>query len=263
MSRASVAWTEALASWAIPPEIIAQAPEDPWAYPVEHFVRAAEEGLVRETTSLRRALEALPVGGTVLDVGCGAGAASLPLAPPASALTGVDQSEEMLHAFAGRAASLGVAHEEIHGRWPDVSEQILGAVDVVVCHHVLYNVPDLGRFAEALTRHAQRRVVIEMTAEHPRAWESPLWRELHRIERPLRPTADDAVEVLSDLGFSVSIDRWNRAPSFSAAGRDELVSMIRVDLCLSADRDAEIARVLEAHPPPRERGIVTLWWDVR
>jgi hypothetical protein len=39
--------------------------------------------------------------------------------------------------------------------------------------------------------------------------------------------------------------------------------MVRVDLCLSADRDAEIARVLEAHPPPRERGIVTLWWDVR
>src|SRR5688572_27990516 len=138
MSRASDAWAKALASWAIPPEVLEAAPEDPWAYPVGHFIRAAEEALVRETPSLRRALQALPVGGTVLDVGCGAGAASLPLAPPASSLTGVDESRAMLDAFAEPAAALGVAHDEVLGRWPDVSGQILGAADVVVCHHVIY-----------------------------------------------------------------------------------------------------------------------------
>jgi SAM-dependent methyltransferase len=262
VSRASVAWAEALASWAIPPDIIANAPEDPWAYPVGHFVRAAEEALVRDTPSLRRALQGLQVGGTVLDVGCGAGAASLPLAMHASQLTGVDESAAMLHAYATRAAALGVAHDEVEGRWPDVAAEAPIA-DVVLCHHVLYNVPDLVRFAEELTSHAGRRVVVEMTAEHPRSWESPLWRELHRIERPLRPTADDAVEVLTELGLAVSIDRWTRAPSFAAATRDELVAMVRVDLCLRPDRDGEIARVLEANPPPPERGIVTLWWDVQ
>ncbi|MCI0345680.1 MAG: methyltransferase domain-containing protein, partial [Chloroflexi bacterium] len=199
MSRAAEGWAEALAAWAIPPEILADAPEDPWAYPVGHFIHAAEESLVRDTPSLHRALEGLPVGGTVLDVGCGAGAASLPLAQHVSALIGVDQSREMLHAFAERAASLGVAHSEIAGRWPDVSASAPMA-DVVLCHHVLYNVPDIGPFVRALSGHARRRVVLEMTAEHPRSWESALWRELHRIERPLRPTADDAVMLLGDLG---------------------------------------------------------------
>lgn len=263
MTGGSDAWAEALASWAIPPEILDAAPEDPWAYPVRHFVRAAEEAMVRETPSLRRALQALPVGGTVLDVGCGAGAASLPLAPPASSLTGVDQSREMLDAFAERAAALGVAHDEILGRWPDVSDKILGAADVVVCHHVLYNVPDLAAFVQALGRHARRRVVIEMTAEHPRSWENALWKELHRIERPLRPTADDALMILGDVGIVASVDRWTRAPTFSMAPLEELVPMVRVDLCLSPDRDQEIARVLEANPPPAERGIVTMWWDVK
>lgn len=262
MSGAADSWAEALASWAIPPEILAEAPEDPWAFTVGHFVRRAEEAMVRETPSVRRALQALPVGGTVLDVGCGAGAASLPLAPPASGLTGVDESADMLHAFAERAASLGVAHDEILGRWPDVADGVEPA-DVVVCHHVLYNVPDFVPFIEALVSLAVRRVVVEMTAEHPRAWESPFWRELHRIERPLRPTADDAIMLLGDMGIVPGVERWTLAPTFAKASRDELVAMVRVDLCLRPERDAEIAQAVEKHPPPEERGVVTLWWDVR
>ena len=34
-------WADALASWAIPPEIMASAPEDPWAWPVTAFAIAA------------------------------------------------------------------------------------------------------------------------------------------------------------------------------------------------------------------------------
>lgn len=255
-------WAVALASWAIPDDILAQAPADPWAFPVGHFIRAAEDALERETPSVRRALAGLPVGGTVLDVGCGAGAASLPLAQHASAIVGIDESPAMLEAFAGRAGALGIAHYEIEGRWPDVAERVV-ATDVVVSNHVLYNVPDIVPFVRALTGHARRRVVVEMTAEHPRSWQSALWRELHRIERPLRPTADDAIEVLTDLGYQVSVDRWTRPALFASAPRDELVSMVRVDLCLPPERDPEIARVLDANPPPPERGIVTLWWDVR
>src|SRR5436190_22736307 len=98
-------WREDLGSWAIPPEILAAAPETPWGCPPGLFARSAEEALAargaltepkQATPSQRRALEALPEGGSVLDIGAGGGAASLPLCPPAAAVTAVDQSAEML-----------------------------------------------------------------------------------------------------------------------------------------------------------------------
>ena len=93
-------WAEALGEWAIPEEIIASAPESPWGFPVEVFVDHArltiDEGW---TPTHQRVAEALPVGGTLLDVGCGAGAASLPVAPPAGRIVAVDEDANMLAAL--------------------------------------------------------------------------------------------------------------------------------------------------------------------
>jgi SAM-dependent methyltransferase len=258
--NAAASWAEALASWAIPPEILEQAPQDPWAYPVGHFVRSAEDAMTRDTPSYRSALAGMPVGGTILDVGCGAGAASLPLAPPASHLIGVDEEDAMLDAFAKRAGALGVAHTEVQGRWPDVKAQAPIA-DVVVCHHVLYNVSDLEPFVAALTDRARRRIVVELTAEHPRSWMNPLWRELHGIERPDRPTADDAIDVLNELGMRPHVERWQRPMHSAEAPEEEQVAMVRVALCLRPERNGDVARALAAHPPPPVRGVVTIWWE--
>ncbi len=68
-----------------PEEILAVAPESPWGFPTEVFVTAAREALVAPPTPThRRALEALPLGGVVLDVGAGAGARALELAVDAT-----------------------------------------------------------------------------------------------------------------------------------------------------------------------------------
>ena len=252
-------WAGALASWAIPPEILAAAPEDPWAWPVSSFVRATAHAMARDTPSARRGREAVPEGGTVLDVGCGAGAASLPLCPPAAVVVGVDRDDEMLAAFAEQASARGVEHREISGPWPGVMDAV-SAADVVVCHHVLYNIGDLEPFVTAMADRARNRFVIEMTAEHPRAWSAPIWRALHGIERPTRPTAEDAIEVLAELGVAVHVERWvsEMDPTPSA----ELVPMVRRALCLPAARDPDVAKALAEHPPPSSRAHVTLWADV-
>ncbi|HKC74769.1 MAG TPA: class I SAM-dependent methyltransferase, partial [Chloroflexota bacterium] len=100
--KAAERWKQALAAWAIPPAILAAAPESPWGFPTELFERRADAVPAEPTPSTQRALEALPEGGSVLDVGCGAGAASLPLAARAGHLIGVDPSAEMLRAFRRR-----------------------------------------------------------------------------------------------------------------------------------------------------------------
>lgn len=251
-------WAEALAAWAIPDEILEAAPASPYEFNVGMFSRIADEAIDQETPSVQAAREALPEGGSVLDVGCGGGAGSLPLAPPARILVGVDNAE-MLTAFAERAASRGAAHIEVEGRWPDVADSA-PPVDVVVCHNVFYNVADLAPFVRALTDHARNRVVAELTEEHPLRWMNPYWKELHGLERPDRPTAGDAADVVREAGFDVQVERWTR-PSRVERTEDEVLAFARQRLCVGPDRDPEIRDLMRRFPMPQARETATLWWS--
>jgi SAM-dependent methyltransferase len=260
-SPAARRWADGLAAWAVPEHILASAPESPHRFDVGLFARIADEALERVTPSQRIAGEGLPAGGSVLDVGCGGGAGSLPLAPAAALLVGVDESPGMLTAFAERAEAQGVAHAEVEGSWPDAADRA-PVTDVVVCHNVLYNVPDLLPFIARLDDHARSRVVVELTAHHPLSWMNPYWRELHGIERPEVPTAQDAAAVARDGGYDVQVERWDR-PMHSDRTPDELVAFIRQRLCLGPDRDEEIRALTSRFPPPQTRPVHTIWWPDR
>lgn len=216
--------------------------------------------MATRTPAQRLALEALPDGGSVLDVGCGAGAGSLPLAPPAGLIIGVDEGENLLRAFGKRARERGVEHVEMLGRWPEIADRVAPA-DVVVCHNVFFNVPDLHEFATRLTDHAHRRVVVVSTFEHPLGWLRPLWQELHDWAPPSAPTIDEAVAVLEELGYDVGIERWTDTSLAGRVDADDLVVSTRKRLCLPPHRDGDVRAALDAHPPPGERELVALWWD--
>ena len=255
MTTAAEQWREELAGWAIPDEILANAPEPPWGFPVELF-HAHPEPV--DTPSCSRALEALPEGGSVLDVGCGGGAASFALVPPAAMVVGVDASEDMLADYADTATRLKVEHREVLGSWPEVAAQV-PAADVVVCHHVFYNVADLPPFVEALTDHARRRVVVELTARHPMVYSGPLWRHFHDLDRPDGPSAALAVEVLRDAGVAPQLERWSRPPR--DVPREAYVRLNRRRLCLPVSAEPEVDRVM-GDTASAWRDVVTLCWDV-
>jgi SAM-dependent methyltransferase len=255
-------WGELLARWAIPEPIVAAAAASPYFFDPKVFVAAADQAIGREhdTPSDAAAREALPEAGSVLDVGAGAGAGSLRLASRAGEITGLDASGELLAAFAARARRLGVAYRTIEGHWPEIAPAAPDA-DVVVCHHVVYNAPDLVAFAGALTAHAGRRVVLELTAVHPMAWMAPYWKAFHDLSQPDRPTAEDAVEVLRAMGLRVHDRRWRRPTQMIGECDENVVASVARRLCLGADRHTELREQLEAIPPPREREVVTLSWD--
>jgi SAM-dependent methyltransferase len=252
-------WALMLSGWAIPEDLVATAPESPYFFDPIVFTEAADEALRRpnDTPSDRVARQALSERGQVLDVGVGAGAASLRLG--AGRVVGVDPSRVLLDAFAERAQRLGVAHTEIQGAWPDVAHQTPLA-EVAVCHHVVYNVADLAAFAQARTDHATARVVIELTAMHPMTWLTPYWESVHGIDQPDRPTADDAVAVLEQMGLTVHLERWRRRIQMIGETGDEQVRRIARRLCLGASRNDELRRLVEEIPPPVERDVVTVWW---
>jgi 2-polyprenyl-3-methyl-5-hydroxy-6-metoxy-1,4-benzoquinol methylase len=256
-------WAAALEEWAIPDHILSAAPVSPWGFSVAGFADRARRQREQPTPAHTIAADAIPVGGSVLDVGCGGGAASLPLVPPAGHLAGVDASQEMLDAYVEAAHDLAVEVSTIHGHWPDVAAEVADdSHDVVIAQDVLYNVADIDGFVTACHRVARRRVVLVLPTVHPMSWTAPYWLALHGIQRPTRPTVDDASEVLDAHGIVHHRTTWTEPTLWAVADLDDAVAMVRTRLCLSEDRDDDVRTALADEPPPRERDAVVLWWDV-
>lgn len=253
-------WRADLATWAIPEHILDAAPEDPWIHPVEMFT---VDGDVPDSPSHARAREALPEGGDVLDVGCGGGRASMALVPRAGRVTGVDSSARMLERYAAAADAGGVAHTEILGTWPEARAEAPRA-DVVVCHHVVYNVPDLPPFLLALSARARRRVVLELPLTHPLTHMNPLWERFWGLARPSRPTAQDCLAVAREAGMPATLDVWDDEPfeQRTSLTPEQRAHYLRVRLCLPAEREPEVVQALADAGPPAARRTATLWWDV-
>ncbi len=253
-------WRDDLATWAIPSEILSAAPEDPWIHPVEMFTVTGE---VPDSPSHARARDALPEGGSVLDVGCGGGRASLALVPRAGLVTGIDTSERMLAQYTVAADARGVAHAEILGAWPDSVDGV-PAADVVVCHHVVYNVADLPPFLLALGDRAVHRVVLELPLTHPLTHMNALWEHFWGLQRPASPTADDCLAVAREAGIDAHLDVWDDEPfeTRSPLRFEQRIHHLRIRLCLPAEREPEVAAFVRAAGVSPRRRTATMWWDV-
>lgn len=256
MGDAADQWRRDLMQWGIPPEIEAAAERSPWGHPADRFAMRADTATQAPGgASFDRAAEALVEPGSVLDVGAGVGAGGLPLLPYATSLTAVDPSEQMLGMLAERATPSPTTTRVVVGRWPEVAAEV-GVHDVVVCHHVLYDVPDLAPFLAALTATARRRVVVELPPVHPQTWMAPLWLRFHGVVRPTTPTSADVVAVLHEIGVAdVVVDRWTR----DDPGHPVDVALITRRLCLPESAEPAVADA-QAELPPAPRAVVTLSW---
>ena len=258
MSNAADQWKKDLASWAIPQEILDQAVEKPWIHPPALFEIPE---VIGDSLSHRRAREAMPVGGTVLDIGCGGGVATFAITPPAAHVIGVDEQEEMLNLYRGNALKFGVTAETILGQWPAVANQTPVA-DVVTVHHVVFNVGEIAAFLMELNSHARKRVVIEAPVVHPMSNMSDGWKHFWNIVRPTVPHAADLINVLEELGIQANIEYFE-----SEILLDKKVEgangFIRRRLCLPEERQGEIDAFLEANPRPDRRALAVIWWDIQ
>jgi SAM-dependent methyltransferase len=256
---AAAEWQKHLQSWAIPDEILGKAPIPPWSHPVDLF-RVNQNFIPSRNASDEIAAEVLPVGGSVLDIGCGGGRAAFALIPEVGTVIGVDHQQAMLDEFAETAASHDLNHAEILGDWPDVAFSAPSA-DVVLCHHVFYNVQKINLFIEALADKARLRVVVELPTRHPMSDTNDAWEFFWGIERPNGPSAELALQVVSEAGFKPKMKMFTDTPRV-VLDANRIVELTRIRLCLTEDRDAEIKEFLQNRKSPPARELATIWWDV-
>lgn len=249
-------WAQSLAQWAIPKEILEQAQESPWIHPPALFGVPHQ---IEMTPSHRRAIEVMPEGGSLLDVGCGGGIAAFAVTPRAAHVIGVDHQSEMLEMFSANAKSRNVTSEVYEGFWSDISSEVPQA-DVVATHHVVYNVADIGPFIQELDAHARNRVVIEMPTQHPLASMSDAWKHFWNVDRPSGPTPQDLMLVLKELGINAELEIWNGQMRVDR-DLDEAAKFMRIRLCLPQARESEVRDFLANSPVPSGRELATIWWD--
>jgi SAM-dependent methyltransferase len=257
MTTAAEQWKSDLALWAIPEEILNQAVEKPWIHPPALFEIPE---VITDSLSHQRSREAMPVGGSVLDIGCGGGIASFAITPPASHVIGVDEQEAMLNLYIANAKKYEVTSETVLGQWPAVAAKTPIA-DVVTVFHVAFNVGDIVPFLAELNSHARKRVVIEVPIAHPMSNMSAGWKHFWDLTRPTVPVAADLVTVLAEMGIKANIEFFE-----SEILLDKKVEgangFIRRRLCLPEARQGEVDAFIQANPMPERRKLAVIWWDI-
>lgn len=246
-------WRSDLDKWGIPQEIINQAPTNPWIHPVDLFKIPA---IIPNSISHEKARELNPK--SLLDVGCGGGIATFAITPPVETAIGIDHQPEMLREYEAAAGKRNISANTIEGFWPDVAE-LTEQADVVVCHHVLFNVKNIEEFLMQLDSHAKLRVVIEIPKLHPQSESNYLWKYFWNIDRPTFPTASDIVEILKVLGINANIQFWESENS-RILDPAKQIEYARIRLCLNKDRDEEVARIMNLQSSIK-RELATIWWD--
>lgn len=194
---------------------------------VQHFERAAPGA---RTPPLR------PLTGlTILDVGCGGGLVSEPLARMGARVLGIDPGRENVEA--ARAHAEGQAGLELVYRVATVEELAAEGltVDAVVCLEVVEHVPDVGAFLTScaslvrpggalvlstINRNFKSYALAIVAAEYVLGW---LPRGTHQWERFVTP--DEIARYLKDAGCT--------AQNFQGLTYDPL----RDTWSLSADTD--------------------------
>lgn len=251
------AWRRDLAEWSIPKRILDQAPENPWIYPPAYF---QVDDVITDSVSHQKAREAVPAGGSILDIGCGGGVAALACVPPAAKAIGVDLQPKMLAMFVDSVKLRGVECESFEGLWPAIAPKVSNA-DVVTAHHVVYNVQEIEDFLLAMNSHARKRVVIEMPQQHPQSRFAPLWQHFWNLERPSVPTPTELMRVLIDLGIRANLELWDGYMGRNV-DREQEAYYSTIRLCLPQARNNEVRAQLEMLSASTSRPLATIWWDV-
>lgn len=271
-SGAADAWARQLRAWSIPDELLEAVDESPYGWPQHLWARRSE--LARrergETPTSEVLARLLPPRGVLLDVGAGRGRASLPFAGRGHRLVAIEKSAEMAAGLREEAAASGVAVDVIEASWPEAAPEV-GAVDVAMCAHVVYDVQAIAPFLEAMHRAARHGTVVELTDRHPWAPLAPYYRSLHGLDRPEGPTVDDLVAVVTEVvGATPNVERWTRPGELWFESWDELLELQGRRLVVPAHRRGELRRLLEPdvidadgrlYLGGADRSLATVWWE--
>ena len=222
---------------------------------------------------LNALLDLAPAGGSVLDVGGGAGRFAIPLAlRRASAATVVDPSPAMLEQLGASVSEAeGANVTGVNAEWEAAR---VDAGDLVLCSHVVYGVADILPFLQKLNDHALRRVALVSFVDSPQSWTAPLWEPVYSEKRVNLPALPELMNVLWEMGIYPSVRMMQATGPQTFESVEAAVEEVRGRLFMGSDPgrlerlSQSIGDYLEAvdggyrmkGARAARQGVI--WWDV-
>jgi precorrin-6B methylase 2 len=144
-----------------------ESDQDTWRNRARDFHKMASRRSTRTDSSrdlIISQLDACP-GSSLVDIGAGTGAWSIPLAKHARLVTAVDPSQAMIEVLEENLAAAEITNVEIvRGRWPDVQVQ---EHDFSLCSHAMYGYADFPLFVRRMEEVTRRMCFLVMRAPTP------------------------------------------------------------------------------------------------
>lgn len=162
---------------------------------------------------------------TVLDVGCGNGAITIPLAQKAKSVTALDSSTRMLE-FLGKKAGHPSNIQMINKGLEEVDAQEIGYHDVVVASRSLNGIADIQAQLEKLDRIARKYVYITLWGVDNRKFENEMAELLGR-EGHQNPEYILVYNILYEMGIQANVEFLKSNTRNHYSNMDEALDRIK------------------------------------
>lgn len=146
---------------------------------------------------------------TVLDVGCGEGSITIPIAKKVKKVIGVDSSPKMLEYLEKRAIENDVENiETILKPIEEITYEDIGDVDVVVCSRSLNGIIPIDKTLEELNKIANKYVFITIFGPENKKIEKDFENEIG-IKTEDFPDYNYFFNIMFNLGIYANIERFD------------------------------------------------------
>jgi len=152
----------------------------------------------------RRVCDLVPPGSTVLDIGAGTGAFTIPLARTAASVVALDPSSYHLDVLRQKAEAAGIVNlRYVEALWGEEAASVVGPVDYAVAAYSMID-PDLHGFLAAMAGCAKKGVFIIYRAGDP----DPLDAFVRGENRPIDYRYIE--QMLEAMGYEADVEFFGR-----------------------------------------------------
>lgn len=179
---------------------------------------------------------------TVLDVGCGEGSVTIPIAKKVKKVIGIDSSPKMLEYLEKRARDEDASNiETILKPIEEISYDEIGDVDVVVCSRSLNGIIPIEEVLCELNRIAKKYVFITIFGPENKKIEKDFDEELG-IKTEDFPDYNYFFNILFNMGIYANIERFDLQNYREYSSIEEAMDNGKFRLDLYSDSEKELLK---------------------